>query len=340
MKRTVACFCLLVLTLCGCSAREMHVVATAAPTATPVVAAAEPSIAPSLTPSPSPTATPAAALGPGAESDEVLALQQRLIALKYLQIQTPTRYYGSKTEIAVRAFQKQNQLPETGTADASTRQALFSEEAQPCALALSGLVIGLDPGHQKKANSDKEPVSPGSSDMKKKVSSGTQGRFTKVPEYEVVLDVALLLRDKLEAQGATVVMTRETNDVDISNVERAKLFNKSKTDYALRLHCNGSENAEKHGAFVLYPAKRDFTDACEKAGQLLIDAFCKETKAQNLGIVPRSDQTGFNWSDRMILNIEMGHMTNEKEDHLLVDSAYQEKMAQGILDGILAYFAQ
>lgn len=40
----------------------------------------------------------------------------------------------------------------------------------------------------------------------------------------------------------------------------------------------------------------------------------------------------------MIVNIEMGHMTNKEEDYLLTDPDYQKKMAQGLLNGILRYF--
>ena len=142
----------------------------------------------------------------------------------------------------------------------------------------------------------------------------------------------------LEEQGATVVMTRETNDVNISNVERAQFFNDMQTDYALRLHCNGEEDESISGAFMLVPTENPCYEDCERAARLLIDAFCEETGAKNLGLTYRSDQTGFNWCERMVINIEMGHMTNEEEDMKLADGEYQILMAQGLLNGILAYF--
>ncbi len=205
-------------------------------------------------------------------------------------------------------------------------------------LPLSGYVIGIDPGHQLHGNSDKEPVSPGSNEMKSKVTSGTQGIWTKTPEYEVNLRVGLILKDLLEQQGATVIMTRQINDIDISNVERAQLFNKKKTDYALRLHCNGSEDRNIHGAFMLIPSKNPYLGNCSRAAELLISEYCIKTGAKNLGVVKRSDQAGFNWCERMIINIEMGHMSNEEEDYNLSDPDYQVKMAKGLLNGILAYF--
>ena len=121
--------------------------------------------------------------------------------------------------------------------------------AQP----LSGCVIGIDAGHQSKSNADLEPVSPGGTEFKKKVSSGTQGRFTGVPEYVINLQVALKLKEKLESLGATVVMTRETNDVDISNAERAVMMNNSNVDCWLRIHADGSNDPTVNGISILVP---------------------------------------------------------------------------------------
>ena len=217
----------------------------------------------------------------------------------------------------------------------------FTDTAAPeptaSPLPLQGQVIGLDPGHQAKGNPEKEPVAPGSSEMKNKVTSGTQGRWSGVPEYEVNLQVALMVRDLLEEQGATVVMTRCTNDVNLSNIERAQFFNAQQTDYALRLHCNGSEQTAQHGAFVIVPKEGAYKEECDEAAKILIDAFCTETGAKNMGVIAMSNQTGFNWCERMIINIEMGHMTNREEDALLTDADYQQKMAQGICNGIVQY---
>ena len=213
-----------------------------------------------------------------------------------------------------------------------------SSPVEEIILPLKGLVIGIDPGHQSLSDTSTEPNAPGSTEMKMKDSGGTQGRWTGTPEYQVNLDVSLLLRDVLEEQGAAVVMTREINEIRVSNIERAEIFNEAMTDYALRIHCNGSLNPSDHGAFILVPQTNPFHEDCTLAAQILIDAFCENTGAKNMGFYYSSDMTGFNWSERMVILIEMGHMTNEAEDYKLSDPEYQALMVQGILNGILEYF--
>lgn len=206
---------------------------------------------------------------------------------------------------------------------------------------LFGIVIGVDPGHQKKSNSEQEPVSPGSSQTKSKVSSGTYGRFTGTPEHEVVLNVGLYLQEMLKSAGATVIMTRETADVNISNIQRAQLFNENKVALGVRLHCNGSNDPKVDGAFMLIPKSHPYKSDCELAAKLVLDSYGKVTGiGVKKGITVRSDQTGFNWCERAIINIEMGHMTNEAEDHKLSDKTFQKSMAQGVFEGILRYFEQ
>lgn len=218
---------------------------------------------------------------------------------------------------------------------------------KPDSKPLSGVTIGLDPGHQSHANSDKEPVSPGSSDMKAKVSSGTQGRFTGVPEYKINLQVALKLKDKLEALGAAIIMTRESSDVDISNAERAKMMNDANVDCWLRIHANGNNDESVYGMFMLVP-KQGCLDTSDEAvqqasvtlGKALLKDAVASSDAKDLGLQPRGDQSGFNWSKVPVCNIEMGYMTNKNEDEALVSDDYQEKIAKGLAQGFVDFFTK
>ncbi len=230
---------------------------------------------------------------------------------------------------------EQTSSPEAADSDALPEDTSEEEgEAGP----LDGLVIGLDPGHQAQGNSDPEPVSPDSSETKPKVSSGTSGVASGIDEYVVNLNVGLKLRDMLEEAGATVVMTRTSSDVDISNIERAQLFNDEQVDLGVRLHCNGVDDQSERGAFMIVPESNPYKEECDLAAESILNHYIEETGLNDKGIMTMSNQTGFNWCERPIVNIEMGHMSNPDEDLLLTDEDFQTTMAEGIFKGILACF--
>jgi N-acetylmuramoyl-L-alanine amidase len=207
---------------------------------------------------------------------------------------------------------------------------------------LTGKVLVVDPGHQASANPDLEPIGPGSKTMKAKVSSGTSGVATGTPESKLVLTIGLKLREALRSLGATVVMTRITQDVDVSNAERAKIANKAGADLFIRLHANGADDSSTKGLFVLYPAPikgwtDDIATESKRAAQLALRHLIAATGATDLGIHTRSDLTGFNWSDVPVILAELGHMTNPAEDRRLATASYQDKIVQGLVDAILEY---
>ena len=147
-----------------------------------------------------------------------------------------------------------------------------------------------------------------------------------------------MLRDA----GAEVVMVRTTADVNISNAERAMLFNQYKVDLGVRLHCNGSDDTSVYGAYMLVPGQKDYPYYAQsvRAAECIINAYCAQTgfAMAKKGVSGRTDQTGFNWCERPVCNIEMGYMTNQHDDELLTDANMQKRMAQGIFNGIMDYF--
>ncbi len=229
---------------------------------------------------------------------------------------------------------------------ATTQQASTTTQSTPPTTSenawLSGKVVAVDPGHQSRADYELEPIGPGSSTEKARVSSGTASPTTGTPESEVTLAVGLKLRDALEALGIEVVMTRTTQDVDVPNSERARIANEASADLAVRLHCDGATDESVHGLFTLYPASiKGWTDdiaaESKKAAQIVQDAVIAATGAKDRGTQERSDLTGFNWSDVPDILIEMGFMTNAAEDKLLESDRYQDKIVQGLVDGIVEY---
>jgi N-acetylmuramoyl-L-alanine amidase len=207
---------------------------------------------------------------------------------------------------------------------------------------LSGPVVVIDPGHQAKADLNLEPVGPGSTDKKAKISAGAMGVVTGTPESQLVLAVSLKLKAALEAQGITVIMTRTTQDVNISNMQRALLANQAGADLFIRVHADAHSNSAVSGTHVLYPASiagwtDDIAVASKSAAAVVLKELAAATGAKNLGLMVRSDMTGFNWSDVPVIIPEIGFMTNPTEDRLLATAAYQDKVVQGLSEGIVAF---
>lgn len=228
----------------------------------------------------------------------------------------------------------------TGGSCAAEQWQWLEEPAPAPAMRLSGVKIGIDPGHQLRGNSEQEAVAPGSGETKAKVSSGTQGVKTGVPEYQVNLDVSLQLRDALEALGCTVYMTREVNDVDISNQERAIMMNEYGVDLVLRIHCNGSANSGANGIGLYVNRTGDIAEESLAAAEALLPAMVEATGARRDGIFRRDTYTGLNWSTVPCILVEMGFMSNPEEDVKLSDPEYQQKLVEGMVEGICAYMGR
>ena len=205
--------------------------------------------------------------------------------------------------------------------------------------------VVIDPGHQGKGMSDKEPVGPGSDILKAKVASGTQGISTGIEEYKLNLNVSLLLRDELIARGYTVVMIREDHDARISNAERAIMANNYAADAFIRVHANGSDNKSARGAIAIFQTKDnqwcgDLYDQSRKLSETVLEYYCQASGIENDGNWETDTMTGINWTRVPSTIIELGYMSNALEDELMATKEFHALAALGIANGVDAYFAK
>lgn len=180
---------------------------------------------------------------------------------------------------------------------------------------LSGIKILLDPGHGGK-------------------ESGAAGP-TGYLEKDVNLVVSKLLRDELVKLGATVVMTRET-DQEVSLPERQAIINREEPAIALSIHYNAlpdagdAENTKGVGMFWYHP----------QAHNLAI--FMQNYLVTKLG----RPSYGVFWNNLALTRpaaapsvlLELGFMINPNEFEWIADPQEQQKLAKTLADGIVAWF--
>ncbi len=200
---------------------------------------------------------------------------------------------------------------------------------------LEGIKVGVNPGHQLHSNFTQLPVAPGSRRTKNANSGGAQGIVTKIREFEANLQISLKLREVLEDLGAEVVMTREVNEVELTNIDRAQMLNEANVDVALQMHNDSSEKREKHGSAVYTKSEDKVSQGIAK---LIIKYMCDETGARNKGLKLYDLYMSLNWSETPAVLIECGYMTNADEDRRLADPEYQYKLALGIAKGLARYY--
>ena len=203
-------------------------------------------------------------------------------------------------------------------------------------------VVVLDPGHSAIVAGGYEALGPGSSQLKSKDTSGTQGVATGVEEYKLTLNIGLQLRTLLQKRGFKVVMTRTNSKVALSCIDRAKIANKAHADAYVRIHANGSDSSSANGAMTICTTRNSpYISSMYKKNKSLsnavLNAYISATGCRKEYIWETDSMTGNNWSKVPTTLIEMGYMSNPSEDRRMQQTSYQKKMVRGIANGIEDY---
>ncbi|MCD8331295.1 MAG: N-acetylmuramoyl-L-alanine amidase [Oscillospiraceae bacterium] len=187
----------------------------------------------------------------------------------------------------------------------------------------TGIVVVIDPGHGG-------------------VDVGALSASEDVMEKDINLAVALYVQQLLQEDGLgesgeelTVVMTRE-DDSYLTLAERVELAESVQANLFVSIHANALENSTTWtGIYTYYhPDKPEDAALAQTVQQAVIAATGAVDQGANGG-----DYYVIRETSMPAILIETGFLSSPAELALLVDSDYQQKIAQGIADGILTYLS-
>jgi len=206
-----------------------------------------------------------------------------------------------------------------------------------------GHKIALDPGQQKSQMTEGEPVGPGASETTAKMSYGATSATTGKREYEWSMEFTLRLKEELIARGYEVVLTREENDVKISNAERALMAGESGAELYLSIQADAASNKDAKGIYAQIPSQSNeyvgtlYGDSKRLAKEIQKNLIA-ETGTKDRGVQEIDKVAAINYSKVPVAVLQLGFMSNEEEDANLWSKEYQDKMIKAICDGIDTYF--
>ena len=127
---------------------------------------------------------------------------------------------------------------------------------------------------------------------------------------------------------------------------RAKLYDiecqkahDAEADAFVRIHANGSENSSVHGAMTICqtasnPYNGDFYQQSRDLSGYVLDELVAAAGCTKQYVWETDTMSGINWCQVPVTIVEMGYMSNPEEDALMATEDYQNKIAEGIANGI------
>ena len=176
---------------------------------------------------------------------------------------------------------------------------------------LKGLTLVIDAGH-------------GGNDHGTTGARGTD-------EKGITLKTAELLKSKLQAAGAEVVMTRES-DVYVDLRKRVAVAHQVEADAFISLHYDATENSSVSGITTYYTNSHQ-----KELAEYVHAGLADKVSLRDRGVQPGNYLVLRENRQKAIL-IELGFLSNPSEERAISSNHYREQATLGIYEGIVDFF--
>ena len=137
------------------------------------------------------------------------------------------------------------------------------------------------------------------------------------------------MRDYLEQCGATVILTRETSDIDLSNQERAQIAVDNEADVFIRIHADEANDSQASGIRIYVPDSGSYT-ASSSAQADAYGALLSEASGLPFdGTRQTYLYTGLNYANSIpSFQVSLGFLSNSDDEAILVTEDNMVAVAQ------------
>jgi N-acetylmuramoyl-L-alanine amidase len=187
-----------------------------------------------------------------------------------------------------------------------------------------GYTIVVDPGHGG-------------------IDPGSIGYKTKVKESELNLQISLKLAEKLRAVGIRVIMTRTDENSLATGTGKAfkkrdmqmrkDMIDKIRPNMVISVHMNSYTNHSLRGAKVFYDNRSEIS---KQIAESIQEQFSQNLEASN-NVASVGDYYMLKCTASPSIIAECGFLSNARDEQLLLDENYQEKIVDCIFVGVINF---
>ena len=248
---------------------------------------------------------------------------------------------GDAGEVGETEAAETGETEATGTETAETTPELIEieETPEPEATATPALISGEDQGFVGGTGRLSGHII--AIDAAKSKGCKYKGISSKTSEHEINFKMAQAVKEALEAEGATVVMSRAELNEQPGDSGRVKTINASGAELTVSLMCNYIDAHDTRGTQVIVSTKNKNSSDSKKLAKAVINGYKEYTdmpiRGNGDGIRTSSSWSTINGVKMPACLLILGHISNKTDDQNLNDDSFIARGAQGIVSGIISY---